>query len=196
MGMLLSVAFCEERCGEMLTYEFTLLLSGLKEATDDVAKILYDSTCNDALFCQSNGVVQIDFARRGASFFDVVLSAIRDVESAGVGATVYKVEPNDFVTISDIVKRCNRSSESIRELRNGERGPGGFPAPAICGGRSPRWLWQQVAHWFEKSGLATPFLDNRNSNVAITEVLNALLTINRSTDLSFDQLVSEAFGHQ
>lgn len=43
--------------------------------------------------------------------------------------------------------RVGRSYESVRKLRGGERGPGGFPQPQSVGAYTV-YSWSQVATWF------------------------------------------------
>lgn len=77
------------------THTFTLILSGLTELTDDVSDALFETGCDDALVGIRDGVVFLDFDREASSFHEAVQSAIADVEGAGIGATVLRVEPED-----------------------------------------------------------------------------------------------------
>jgi len=83
---------------------------------------------------------------------DAVISAVQTIEKAGVGARVVRIEPDDLVTIADVARRMKRTNESVRLLIRGERGPGGFPAPAtrVGAGRSRIWRWSDVVEWFRR----------------------------------------------
>jgi hypothetical protein len=78
------------------TQRFTLYLSGVDaELPDEVLDALYEAGCDDGLVGSCEGVVTIDFARDGESFDEAVRSATADVERAGVGARVERVERID-----------------------------------------------------------------------------------------------------
>jgi hypothetical protein len=77
-------------------YEFTLTLSGVPELTRDVLDAFYEAGCDDALIGIRDGVAYADFCREADSRQDAVLSAIRDVEMAGV--KVLRVEPDELTT--------------------------------------------------------------------------------------------------
>ena len=131
------------------THTFTLVLSGLSEVSEEVEDALFEAGCDDALLGIRGGVAFLDFDRRAASLGAAILSAIENVEKAGIGASVARVEPDDMVTASEIARRVHRTRENIRQLVNGTRGPGGFP-PAVSSlrQRSPLWRWAEVASWF------------------------------------------------
>lgn len=81
-----------------------------------------------------------------------MVSAIVDVEQAGIGARVLRVQADDdWLTASEIAARVGRSRQSVALLARGERGPGGFPTP-IARQRSsnPLWSWSEVEAWFER----------------------------------------------
>jgi hypothetical protein len=135
------------------TFEFTLVFdlpSG--ELSDEILDAFYATGGDDALFGQSAGVFDADFARQSSDILEAIVSAIDDIETAGVGAAVLRVEPDDLVSIADIARRMGRTNEGIRLLINGQRGPGGFPAPAtrLGTGRSRVWRWADVVEWFTR----------------------------------------------
>lgn len=68
----------------MDAYQFTLILTGIKELTPDVTDVLYEAGFDDALVGMSAGVPYIDINhRRAGSLEKAVRDAIRDVEKAG-----------------------------------------------------------------------------------------------------------------
>jgi hypothetical protein len=89
------------------THEFTLILSGVSESTEEMANALFEAGCDDALFGSRDGVVFLDFGRDAPSFRDAVLSALRDVRAAGYA--VARVEPDDPVTAAEIARRLRRT---------------------------------------------------------------------------------------
>jgi hypothetical protein len=78
------------------TWSFTLVLSGVRALTDEVTDALFQAGCDDALVGMRDGAIYLDFDREAASFRDAVLSAIADVEKAGLGARVIRVEPESW----------------------------------------------------------------------------------------------------
>ena len=135
----------------MKSYDFTLVFDYLPaELTDDDLDAFYEAGGGDALFGQSAGVFDADFSREAADILEALVSAIDVIETAGVGAVVLRVEPDDLVSLGDIAERTGRTNESIRLLVNGQRGPGDFPLPAtrVGTGRSRLWRWAEVVAWF------------------------------------------------
>jgi hypothetical protein len=137
----------------MKKHDFTLvfdLQSG--ELTDDVLDAFYEAGGDTALFAQSAGVFFARFGVQPGDVLEEIASAIDVIETAGVGAVVVRVEPDDQVSIGDIAERTERTNESIRLLVNGQRGPGGFPTPAarVGTGRSRLWRWADVVAWFHQ----------------------------------------------
>jgi hypothetical protein len=89
----------------------------------------------------------IELEREAVTFADAVLGAIREVEELG-DARVVRVEPDELVTASAIARRVGRSRQSIAQLIAGERGPAGFPSPALwIDGKTRLWRWTDVAEW-------------------------------------------------
>ncbi len=165
-------------------YSFTLILSGLFDLTEAVCDALYEAGCGDALLGVRDGVVFLDFDRRADSFQDAVLGAIADVEGAGLGARVVRVEPDELVTMAEIARRAQRTRESIRQLVTGERGPGRFPPPvASLKGRSPIWRWTDVAHWLAEkeasAGKESGVLRSAQEEGAAVAAVNAALDLRR-----------------
>ena len=71
----------------MTKYEFTLILKGPLELTEEVADELFEAGCNDGTPGTCNGVFSIDFHREATSLEEAIRSAIADVKSAS-----YEVE--------------------------------------------------------------------------------------------------------
>jgi len=76
----------------MENYQFTLILSGVAEITSVLADALYAVTKGDVELNLCNNVALLEFDRKAASLQDAVNSAITQVESAGVGVRVVRVE--------------------------------------------------------------------------------------------------------
>lgn len=90
------------------------------------------------------------FTRSAETYQRAVLDAIREIESAGVGAHVVRIQTDELLTVSEIADRTNRTPESIRLLISGERGPGDFPgAESRPGARNRLWRWSTIVAWFQ-----------------------------------------------
>lgn len=174
-------------------FEFTLILSGVPDLTVEVLDAFFEAGCDDALIGTRDGVAYADFCREADSFRQAVLSAIRDVESAGVGAKVDHIEPDEMVTMSEIARRLNITREGVRKQVAGTRGPGNFPPPT--GGvtrQSPLWRWTDVVQWRRENqkAKATPEdphgLTDADALMALgshVAVLNAALEMRRRVSL-------------
>jgi hypothetical protein len=53
---------------------------------------LFETGCDDALPVWRDGIVSVGFDRTAPSLHDAITSAIRDIECAGIGARVVRVE--------------------------------------------------------------------------------------------------------
>ncbi len=71
----------------MNKYEFTLILKGQLELTEEMADELFEAGCDDGTPGICNGVFSIDFHREANSIEEAIRSAIANVKSAG-----YEVE--------------------------------------------------------------------------------------------------------
>lgn len=166
-------------------FEFTLTLVGLPDlaegdAFDDVAEKLFAAGCDDGTFGVSGGRATIDFARRAASLQDAVLSAIHDVQRAGVGARVTQVDECNLVTQAEIARRMGISRQAVGQLIARCRGPGGFPPP-VCHVReaTPLWAWCDVAYWLRDTNRIRPEQLHASETIA---TLNLLLDLERQKE--------------
>jgi hypothetical protein len=71
----------------MAKYEFTLILSGPLELTEEIADELFEAGCDDGTPGTRDGVFSIDFHRDASSLEEAIWSAIVNVKLAG-----YEVE--------------------------------------------------------------------------------------------------------
>ncbi len=176
-------------------HEFALILSGVPELTREVLDAFYEAGCDDALIGMRDGVAYAEFCREADSFREAVLSAIGDVESAGVGALVEHVEPDEFVSMSEIARRLDVTREGVRKWVAGQRGPGNFPPPV--GGltkHSPLWRWTDVVHWHQtkveaQTAAAESAAEPRDENAVVNQgpqvaVLNAVLDLRKRLTLN------------
>ncbi len=136
----------------MTEWTFRLTLRGI-ELTDEQLDTLHDAGCDDGSFsAEPDGTVLGLFDREAPAEQDAVISAIVDIEQAGIGARVLRVQADDdWLTASEIAARVGRTRQSVALLARGERGPGDFPAPiARRQSSNPLWSWTEVETWFER----------------------------------------------
>jgi hypothetical protein len=84
------------------------------------------------------------FSREAEDAVQAVISAVQDVEAAGMRVTGVA---DDRVTVTEIAGRARVSAASVRYWISGHRGPGGFPTPAVLRLRSSVYSWAEVAAW-------------------------------------------------
>ena len=86
----------------MNNYQFTVILSGVSEITPELANALYEATGGDIEFNMRDGVAFLEFDRTSNSLHDAITSSIAQVEGAGVGVRIVRVESDDANTIAKI----------------------------------------------------------------------------------------------
>ena len=127
-------------------HDFALILTGVHELTSEVENALFETGCDDATLSVQYGFIYMEFSRMAESLKDAILSAIRDVRKAKIGADVWRVDECNLVTPAEIARRIGRSRQLIHQYMTGKRGPGGFPAPEcnLTDG-APLWAWCAVS---------------------------------------------------
>ncbi len=138
---------------EKKLYEFTLVLKGVEELSEDLENNLFESGCDDAILYFRDRIAYLNFHREAISLEEAIFTAIREVESiSDPEVKVAGVEPGDFVTGAEIARRLKRSKESVRLLISGERGSGNFPVPVAGVTSSTKiWRWSEVSKWFHET---------------------------------------------
>jgi hypothetical protein len=76
----------------MKKYDFTLILSGPLELTEEIADALFQAGCDDGTPGTSAGVFSIDFHREAHSLEEAIQSAIANVKSAGYDVDRVEIE--------------------------------------------------------------------------------------------------------
>ena len=76
----------------MRKYEFTLILKGSLELTDEIADALFEAGCDDGSPGTCNGFFSIDFHREANSLEEAIRSAIANVKSAGYDVERVEIE--------------------------------------------------------------------------------------------------------
>jgi hypothetical protein len=70
-------------------FQFTLILKNVDMGTPHLEDRLYEAGCSDALIHFRNGRVYLDFHRDASSLKIAVSSAIKQVESGGLGIATW-----------------------------------------------------------------------------------------------------------
>ena len=76
----------------MTKYEFTLILKGSHELTEEIADELYRAGCDDGTPGTSNGVFSVDFHREANTLEEAINSAIGNLKSAGYEVDRVEIE--------------------------------------------------------------------------------------------------------
>jgi hypothetical protein len=135
-------------------HDFTLVLTGVSELTQTVEDALFNAGCDDATIAVRSGRLFVTFSRSAESLKDAIISAIRAVWRANIGADVLRVDYCNLVTQSDIARRIKRSRQLVHQYMIGARGPGGFPPPACeISDEAPLWYWCEVAYWLWENNM-------------------------------------------
>jgi len=165
----------------MNKYDFELVLTGVNQDTPNLVDALFVAGCDDAIICTYNGFIYVDFAREAECCRDAVMSAIKDIESAKIGALVASVDAGDLVGITDIATLSGISKKTISAYKDGKRGKGGFPSPIQrITKKSPIWRWAEVANWLFLHGKIDKELAD---NALITEAFNQALIQRKSSHI-------------
>jgi hypothetical protein len=129
-------------------HDFVLVLDGITELKTEAEDALFEAGCDDCTISVRFGRVFLSFSRTAPSLKEAILSAIRDVKRANIGADVLRVDHCNLVSQADIGRKIGRSRQLVHQFINGTRGPGGFPSPACeLTDDAPLWYWCEVAHW-------------------------------------------------
>jgi hypothetical protein len=173
---------------ELKTYEtehdFTLVLTGITELTSAIEDALFLAGCDDATISVRSGRIYLTFSRIAPSLKDAILSAIRDVRKAKIGADVLRVNDSNLVTQAEIARKIGRSRQLVHQYIAGVRGPGGFPPPAcdMLEG-SPLWYWSEVTSWLSENDMIKEDVLRDAEYVA---VINSVLDLARQQHLKPD----------
>ena len=76
----------------MKKYEFSLILKGSLELTEEIADQLFEAGCDDGTPGTCNGVFSIDFHREADSLEAAINSAIQNVKTAGYDVEHVQIE--------------------------------------------------------------------------------------------------------
>lgn len=154
-------------------YDFALIVDGVHELTSAVEEALFNSGCDDATLSIQYGLLYVEFSRRAKSLQKAIVTAIHDVQKAGIKARVLRVDECDLVTAAEIARRIKRSRQLVHQYITGQRGPGGFPPPEChLADHAPLWTWCAVSFWLVENNLLRP---EESWNAEVVEAINSVL---------------------
>jgi regulator of RNase E activity RraB len=76
----------------MTKYEFTLILKGSRDLTEEIADELFQAGCDDGTPGTSDGVFSIDFHRAANTLEEAINSAIGNLKAAGYEVDRVEIE--------------------------------------------------------------------------------------------------------
>lgn len=97
----------------MKTHKFTLVLSGVSELTPELADTLFEATGGDIELNMRDGIAFVEVARAARTLREAITSVIREVEGAGLGLRVLRVESEVANTIAKINARLLGTTHEI-----------------------------------------------------------------------------------
>lgn len=134
----------------MTEFNFKLLCLGIDSNDESFLDALYEAGCDDATVFFKDGHLCLDFTRDSDNAENAVVSAIRDFESAGIGGSVERVEPEDLASLSEIALRVGVTRASLQKYARGESKVGiDFPRPVqnILASRRELFSTIEVLNW-------------------------------------------------
>lgn len=136
----------------MNTYWFDLEVAGpvQDEHIEALADRLSAGDGIDATVQAGENGGSVMFSREADDSLQAIVSAIEDVEAAGMAVTGVQ---EDLAVIDEIADRAKVTPASVRYWISGERGPGGFPQPKVKRQRGSLYSWAEIAGWLAHAKL-------------------------------------------
>jgi sulfite reductase alpha subunit-like flavoprotein len=159
----------------MPTYWFDLEVAGpvTEGHVEELGEVLTAADGIDASVQADDRGGIIMFTREAEDAVQAVTSAIRDAEAAGIRVTGVIA---DQVSVREIAERAKVTETSVRYWISGQRGPGGFPEPAVRRERLSLFSWAEVAAWLAWNKLGEA--DHTAADTAqACKIIDAALTV-------------------
>lgn len=86
----------------MKGHTFTLILAGVSDVTPELADAVFEATNGDVEFAMRNGVAFLEVTRAAPTLRDAITAVICEVETAGIGVRVVRVETEVANTVAKI----------------------------------------------------------------------------------------------
>ena len=80
----------------MPNWDFTVVLKGVEEMTDEIANALYETGCDDGTAGSSCGVASVSFSRDSETLQDAIASAVADIRRAGCEVDRVQIEQEEL----------------------------------------------------------------------------------------------------
>jgi hypothetical protein len=81
-----------------MKYDFTVVLKGSPELTEELADKLFEAGCDDGSPGMCAGTTSIDFHRDASSLEEAIRSAVADVSAAGCVVTHVRIDVESLTT--------------------------------------------------------------------------------------------------
>lgn len=175
-------------------HRFALIVSGPDHEADDFEDRFLRAGCDDATISVEKGAIVLAFSREGRSLTRAIFSAVNDVQAAG--AKALRVEPDPFVSLSEIAGRAHLSRAVVMLFARGERGRDFPPPVARVTSNNPLWDWVAVARWMYrrhdlalKDVVAARVMRQANRALAMPDVAARILARRFSRSRRIDRRV-------
>jgi len=83
----------------MKTFDFTVVLAGKDDLSEEDAEKLFETGCDDAAPGVSNQVAMVHFSRDASSFQEAIVTAKVDVEKAGFKVARIEIGANEIAVL-------------------------------------------------------------------------------------------------
>jgi hypothetical protein len=158
-------------------FDFSLVIGGISALTPEIENALFNAGCDDATFSIQYGSLYAEFSRSSTSLAEAIISAIKNIKDAGIGAVVVSVDECNLVTQAEIAQRIGRTRQQVHQYITGERGPGNFPPPEChLTGNHPLWQWCAVSYWLAQNNIIRV---QQSEDAEVTSIINSLLELSR-----------------
>lgn len=136
----------------MAEYDFQIFCRGVDASDESFLDRLFEAGCDDATVFYKDGYLCLDFAREAASAEDAVISAVKAIERAGIGASVENIGPDDLASLAEIANRVGVTRASLQKYARGDSKVGAdFPLPVANISKARRELYSaaEVMVWLQ-----------------------------------------------
>jgi hypothetical protein len=80
----------------MPSWDFTVVLKGVEEMSDELANALYEAGCDDGTVGSSCGVASVSFSRESHTLQQAIASAVADIRRAGCEVDRVQIEHEEL----------------------------------------------------------------------------------------------------
>lgn len=135
----------------MNIYHFTIVVRDAYMDIPDIEDKFYEAGCDDALLCNYNDTVYLEFDREADDAEQAIKSALENIRSIGFKQLI--VQESGVSTLSEMAERAGLSRAALSQYAKNKRGCGNFPKPiyGVASG-SALYSWAEVAEWLYKQG--------------------------------------------